>query len=105
MPEKDLLVQSILESNDIANLQDSALHAKLAAHINQLIINDFEELIYILYRIDVSEHKLKGLLRENNTKDAGDTIATLIIERQIQKIRSRLEHGRQQNDISEDESW
>ena len=105
MSQNDLLIQSILDNNDIPSLQEPALHEKLGAYINHLILNNFDELIYILYRIDVSENKLKSMLKENDKTDAGKMIAALIIERQIQKIKSRREHGRDTNIIDEDERW
>ncbi|MEO6670853.1 MAG: hypothetical protein ABIN36_15340 [Ferruginibacter sp.] len=105
MTSNNVIIQNILDNNDIASLQQSELHEKLSAYINKLILNNFDELIYVLYRVDVSEHKLKTLLKENNKTDAGAMIATLIIERQIQKIRSRQEHRRDNNSINEEESW
>ncbi len=36
---------------------------KLSAHINRLIQNNFEQLVNLLYRIDVSEPKIKSLLQ------------------------------------------
>ncbi|MEO7522576.1 MAG: hypothetical protein ABIT58_00700 [Ferruginibacter sp.] len=105
MPQNDLIIQNILDSNDIAVLQESVLHEKLSAHINHLILHNFDALIYVLYKVDVSEHKLKKLLKENDKTDAGRMIATLIIERQVQKIISRREHRRDTNIIDEEESW
>ncbi|MBK7308740.1 MAG: hypothetical protein IPI88_18140 [Chitinophagaceae bacterium] len=67
----------------------SELHTQLSAYINQLIKNDFDKLIAYLYRIDVNEEKLKTLLQQNPGEDAGNIIATLIIERQEQKIKYR----------------
>ena len=94
-----------MDNNDIASLQQTHVHAELSAYINDLILNNFNELVYLLYRVDVSEKKLKTLLKENDKEDAGKMIATLIIERQVQKIKSRLEHGRDKNNIDEEEKW
>lgn len=78
----------------------------LADRINYLIINDFSKLVQMLYRIDVSEQKIKTLLKENPGSDAGRIIAALIIERQMQKIRSRQQTGRDdRNTIDETERW
>ncbi len=78
----------------------------LAERINYLIINDFSMLVQILYRIDVSEQKIKNLLKENQGSDAGKILAALIIERQMQKIRSRQQKGRDdKNIIDETERW
>ena len=80
------------------------LKKELATQINHIINTDFTELIRILYTVDVNESKLKTLLKENSGSDAGEIIAELIIERQLQKIRSRREH-RRDNDIDDAERW
>jgi hypothetical protein len=77
---------------------------KLAARINTLIEKDLHQLISILYRMDISEPRLRTLLRDNEGKDAGLLIAAMMVEREAQKIRSRREHQRD-NDISEEEKW
>ena len=59
----------------------------------------------ILYRIDVNERKLKYLLQENVGEDAAFIIADLIIERQIEKIKSRQQFSRRDDNISEEEKW
>lgn len=66
----------------------SMLEEQLAAQINYLIEKDFNRLLNLLYRIDVSEDKIKKALLDN-TDPAGELIAQLIIERQLQKITSR----------------
>ncbi len=81
------------------------IRAELAAYINNLIKNNFDKLIAYLYRIDVNEQKLKSLLQENPNEDAGNIIATLIIERQQQKIRSRKQFSQRESDLDEEEKW
>src|SRR5688572_10633639 len=77
----------------------------LAPEINRLIQHDLSWLIQLLYRIDISESKLKELLHKNKQSDAGKLIAHLIIERQKEKIRYRKEHPPQDLSHSEDELW
>ena len=81
------------------------IHHKLASYINQLIGSDFEKLITYLYRIDVNEQKLKSLLQQFPLQDAGNIIASMIIERQEQKIRSRELFSQQNNDFDGEEKW
>ena len=82
------------------------LHSLLSVYINQLIKNDFSKLINYLYQIDVSEQKLKNLLEQSPQQDADNIIATLIIERLQQKIKTRNQFNPQQdNDINEEEKW
>lgn len=77
----------------------------LANKINELVNTQFQKLVSILYRMDVSETKLKQLLSDNPGTDAGLIIADLMIERQKEKIRSRKELSKPDENISDDEKW
>lgn len=81
------------------------LRLRLAEEIDQLVSKDFLRLVRILYRLDISEKKLKELLAKTEGKNASVTIADMIIERQIEKIRSREAHKKRNDDIPEDEKW
>jgi hypothetical protein len=82
------------------------LHAVLAAYVNGLLNKNFEQLVNLLYRLDVNEYKLKKLLKDNPETDAALLIADLIIERQLQKIRTRNEFKRKDKDEnSGEEIW
>ena len=66
------------------------LENNLAVYINELIDKDFNKLVNLLYRIDISEQKLKiALQNEDKTISSSKTIAKLIIERQLQKLEFR----------------
>ena len=79
---------------------------ELTAQINHLLNNDFQKLIYILYRMDINESKLRRMLRENQGTDAGRIIANLVIEREGQKIKSREESKKNHQDPGDDnEKW
>ncbi len=54
---------------------------KLIDYLNEFINHDFSKVVQLLYRIDVSEAKLKKVLQENPNEDAAGLIADLIIER------------------------
>ncbi|MEO8403312.1 MAG: hypothetical protein ABI480_01910 [Chitinophagaceae bacterium] len=82
----------------------SAARQLLVDRINNLLQYDFNKLIAILYRVDVSDQKLQSLLNQQPQQDAANIIADLLIERQIQKIKSRNEFT-QKNDASDDEKW
>jgi len=53
----------------------------LIAYINECIQKDFNKLVQLLYRIDVSEAKLKSILQLNPNEDAAKLIAAVIVER------------------------
>src|SRR5215831_2379320 len=75
----------------------------LAIEINHLIDHDFEKLIRILYRMDVSEKMLKQNLHEQK-ENAAEVIAGMMIERQLQKVKSRARF-KDNDDIPENEKW
>ena len=77
----------------------------IAEKINELIVHDFQKLISILYRLDISEEKLKNWLKGNPHSNAGVIIADLIIERELQKIKSREQFKRRDDDINEEDKW
>src|SRR6266478_4914799 len=81
------------------------LKEKLTQHINYLIDTNFQQLVAILYRVDISESKLKMLLNESVGEDSGSVIADLIIERQLQKIKFRQKFSNWNKNISDEEKW
>lgn len=102
------LVKEIIKNLAVVLPEDISLEEmqiQLAVYVNQLIQSDFQKLITLLYRIDVSETKLKQLLQQHPREDAGKIIAALIIERQLQKIQSRREFTQKNNDFTADEKW
>lgn len=102
------LIADINSSLEIAlpeQLSLEELREKLTAHINHLINHDFEKLVFYLYRIDINEAKMKQLLDQQNGEHAAELIAGLVIERQIQKNKSRREFRQRDNNISEEEKW
>lgn len=75
----------------------------LAAAIAHLINNNFPALVHLLYRVDISEHKLKEVLRHNHNEPAV-TIAAMIIDRQLKKIEMKKAFKKDEG-IPEDERW
>ncbi len=76
----------------------------LSYYINHLITNDFNKLIVILYRMDVSEEQLHKLLKQQPNKLSSDTIAKLIIERQQKKMQMKASYKKDET-IPADEKW
>jgi hypothetical protein len=98
------ILRQSLEIDLPENISFDLLKERLSSQINFLIQSDFQKLVSILYRVDVNESKLIHLLKENQGFDAANIITDLIIERELQKIRSRQEHRNNEN-ISDDEKW
>lgn len=95
-------LEMIAASSSVQEQQDK--QKELAAYLNQLLQNDFAALVQTLYRVDVSEQKLKQVLAENPQADAGDLIAELLIQRQKEKAISRQSFP-QKDKPPEEEAW
>ncbi len=108
MNEEQQIQQDIIKHIDLSvtpGTSAEAFRQKLAEYINVLINHDFNKLILILYRLDVSEKKLKQLLATSPGYNAGNLIATMIIERQLEKIKSRSQYRQSDDAIPEEERW
>ena len=68
----------------------------LVTFIDDLLRNDFNRLLSILYRVDISEEKLKRMLAENKDTQvrSAELIAQLLIKREQEKIISRAKYKR-----------
>jgi hypothetical protein len=89
----------------LRNDSEEALFEALCAAINDLIGQDFNRLMSILYRIDVSEQKLRQWLVDNKGTDAARIIAHLIIDREKQKIRTRQGFADGNSAIPDEDKW
>ena len=78
IPDTELSYASVLE--------------KLSQWVAYLMEKDFSQLLHVLYRIDVSENKLKAALAEGNEKPS-ELIAQMILEREMQKVATRKKYS------------
>ena len=104
--EKDF--ESANSSDSLTNYQDlnyEILKEFVKQKVEDLINRNFEKLTWILYRIDVDEEKLKNALKQNNPEKAPEVIAELIIERQLQKAKTRQEFEKNKNESGGDWSF
>jgi hypothetical protein len=84
------VILEIVRDYDLPAIKDEEANKQwLAAKINELLNHDFSRLVSILYRVDVNENKLRYLL----------------IERQLQKKKSKEQFKQSDNTIDENEKW
>ena len=95
---------SLAKLNQLSKKEQEDFRINLEKHINWMIVNCFEQLVQLLYRLDVDEIKLKTMLSQNQEKDAAHLITSLIIERQLQKLASRKQGDTDPN-IPDEERW
>ena len=72
---------------DVAD--DDQLLDRLTEVVQQLIDEDFERLLLALYRIDVSEQRVKAAIEAGAPGAAARVIATLVLDRERQKAATR----------------
>ena len=99
---KDLNQSYGWELADSLTMQE--LEALLAEIVNGWIRSDFTRLVQFLYRIDISESRLRLLLEENSEEDTGQLLARLILERLSQKIETRRQY-KPGDTTSDEERW
>jgi len=101
-------LQNELHVEEIKATSYDELKEKWTLYFNNLIQYDFAKLVSLFYRIDISEEKVKRMLKENPDEDAGKMITNLVIERLLQKIKSREESLSKPGEFSGDlgaEKW
>ncbi|WP_276498096.1 hypothetical protein [Pontibacter litorisediminis] len=86
-------LQRIFEVENLPSTNLEALEFKLAHIIQQLLRNDFNRLLHILYRIDVDEHKVKQAMVDADEEIIATRIARLVLKREIQKAELRLRYS------------
>ncbi len=91
-------------STNLSVDEKATVKNELSAYLNYLLVNDFSAIVQILYRVDVSEQKLKTVLKENKEADAGDLLSELIMQRQAEKAPLRKSFPPSE-DLSGEESW
>jgi len=91
------LLQTELQKENISTdieLKEHITHEQfrdwLSAKIADLMQHDFHRLLAILYRIDVHENNVKRVFDEYTPHEIPSMIAELMIQRQLQKARTRI---------------
>ena len=96
--EKELAISNVvtnleLSNNDLKEQSYEAQFELLSQFIDHLIQTDFSRLLAILYRVDISEEKLKLNLAENKDQQfSSRIIAQMLIDRELEKIISRAKY-------------
>ena len=78
-----LSLQTIVAAASVTEAEEEK--KALASYLNHLLLHDFAALVQVLYRVDVTEKKVKTALNENPQADAGDLLAELLVQRQKEK--------------------
>ena len=84
---------------NLENVQAASeqLHGLLVARIREMLGDRFEQLLAILYRVDVSEERAQIAFAQRDPEMIADELARLVIERHIQKAEMRRRSGSEQS--------
>lgn len=80
-------LQKYVEVKDAVSYEQ--LKEELSITLVYMLLHEMDKLMGILYRIDVSEQKVKDAFAQNNPKLIAPILADLIIERELQKAQHR----------------
>ncbi len=107
MNKENLLIESLsneFSMEPLPSFDFEVFKSILEGQINYMITHDFHKLASILYRVDVSEAKLRKLLSDHQDEAAASILANLIIDRQMEKIKSK-EQFKSQEEIPDEDQW
>ncbi len=90
MSDYNLAVESVCNQVDVEIGDTVVALDKLISYLDILIVEDFSAVVNLLYRVDVSEVKVRRKLAQALPGEtAGSILAHLLIERELQKIDLR----------------
>lgn len=101
--EQSALAASLREKLDIdipEGYSEEEIKLMLEKRLGQLLERNPEEFFQLLYRIDIPEHSLQGVLQQ---PDALTALAGMVYDRQLQKVKTRLFYKSQNNDKTTDD--
>jgi len=79
------------------NSDFESLKTALTGRIKDLILNDFHRLVQAMYRLDIDEHKFHQALNSGNIDTQASTLTSLVLDREIQRLKFREQYGKQNN--------
>ena len=92
-----------LRPQDILN--EEQLLKEVADRVADLMANQMEFLLGMLYRLDVLEEKIKVALSPKNTEAPHIALARLIVDRQKQRLKSKMNSFKPLPDDMQDLAW
>lgn len=78
------------------------LKKALAKRIGEMIDHEFDKFVNLLYRIDISETKVRQALSEQPFSQGLEKVAEMIIQRQLQKVITRKQYSASGHDLEFD---
>ena len=86
------LEPSYLEIEKTESFTYDQAYLKVMRVVEDLLARDFNALLNVLYRIDVSEEQLKKVLALGN-EDPASVITDMILKRELKKVETRRKYS------------
>lgn len=86
-----------LENRNILTLED--VKRVLAERILFLLEKNVENLVQIIYRIDLNQEKVDNIFSTESKSDIADKLSDAIIERQLKKVQTRMKYKNEEKKI------
>jgi hypothetical protein len=97
-------IQHILTSSDEQLLKQERTLQQLIDYIRSLLLDQPDQLVQLLYRVDIDEAKVKEALKTTN-QDHAIVIANMILERLQKTLQTRKTFSSRNPNDSNEEKW
>jgi hypothetical protein len=99
MDELEIAATQALAKQFGVSRTDGDLRAQIAKVLAHMLDRDIQGLFTMFYRLDIGESKVRRVFDEVPPPDVPDALTTLVIEREVARRCSWLQHARRQKDL------
>lgn len=86
-------LQRVFETDDTLASDEAGLTRQVSRMVLYLLRHNLNQLLHILYRIDVEERKVKQAMLAASEEEVAENIARLIVERELLKAQIRFRYS------------
>ena len=73
------------------------LKQRLASAVQELLLNDMDHLVNLMYKVDIKEEDFHGAMSQANSHAIAESVADLVLQRMMQKARTRKQYKEMRN--------
>jgi hypothetical protein len=86
-------LQRVFDADHELASEQEELERQVARMVQYLLRHNLNQLLHILYRIDVEERKVKQAMLAASEEEVAENIARLIVERELLKAQIRFRYS------------
>ena len=86
-------LQQVFGTDSLQAHTEEELLRHLSPMVLHLLRHNLSHLLHILYRVDVEEHQVKRAMLSDTEEAVADSIARLIVARELQKAQIRYRYS------------